>query len=128
MEPRKNWTEEKEQPKKNRTIKTKTHYPIKHCIMKVGSIVECVNNEGLTHAIPPKLNQPYTVRWILPPDNFGDPNSHKYGVYLEEIVNDKHPRGPELGYLMERFRELLPPMNIQDALDSCEPVLIELNK
>lgn len=89
--------------------------------MKVGSIVECIDNAGMLLNIPPKLKTPYVVRGILEWRG-------KTGIYLEEIINKEHPHFPgiEVAYAIELFRELLPPMEIQSALDECEPVLIEL--
>lgn len=95
--------------------------------MKVGSIVECVNNKNPNQGRwdgceIPKLNHPYTVRNITK-----CPNSGGITVRLEEIINPiNKDTGSEFGYKIERFRELLPPMEIQSALDECETVLIKL--
>lgn len=93
--------------------------------MKVGSIVECINDSGEMGIVRPKKGKPYTVRDIGA--NICKPGVE--GLRLEEIINGVHPHtGKEFAYYTWRFRELLPPMEIQDALDSCEPILIELNK
>lgn len=99
--------------------------------MKVGSIVECVNDSiDSTYAVAvkqsgqifPVKGKIYTVR--------GFQSTQLSNIYLEEIVNSplKHLGGIiiEVGFRSDRFRELLPPIEIQDALDSCEPVLIEI--
>ena len=87
--------------------------------MKIGSIVECVDNKNISTMKVPKLNHPYTVRGI----------AELNGVLLEEIQNRwSEYWNCEWGYKPERFRELLPPMEIQEALDECEPVLIEIRK
>lgn len=89
--------------------------------MKVGSIVECVDNVRLFDFIVPlKLNTPYTVREIIE-------RPSGVGILLEEITNiiwDGDQR--EWAYRIERFRELLPPMEIQKELDECTPILIEI--
>lgn len=76
--------------------------------MKVGSLVECVNNDGVDNgAIVPRLETPYTIREIRPyPGQLP-------GVLLEEIVNGGYPQRAdiEVCYKIERFRELLPPMD-----------------
>lgn len=90
--------------------------------MKVGSIVECIDNK-VRFTKPLKLKQPYTIRGFCK-----CPNSGSDGIYLEEVVNEINPVFKrENAYGIERFRELQPPMEIQSALDSCEPVLIEIN-
>lgn len=67
---------------------------------------------GIT--VQPKVGRSYTVR------EFTEANR---GIYLEEIINpvlllDGGKRG-EQGFMIERFRELLPPMEIQKELDEC---------
>lgn len=94
--------------------------------MKVGSIVECVNVSNITPRegyINIKPGNIYTVREINAVQGLTF-------ILLEEIVN---PPGwcignefREPGWFISRFRELLPPMEIQSALDSCEPVLIKI--
>jgi hypothetical protein len=71
--------------------------------MKVGSLVECVNNKNFIKMIPPKLNTIYEVRGF----------NINGGLWLEEIHNEICPYiGDEWGYNATRFRELLPPMSI----------------
>lgn len=92
--------------------------------MKVGSIVECVD-AGFRKSPNPLVKYPvlkgiYTVREIIKDD--------VVIIRLEEIINPACPKdGKEYAFDIDAFRELLPPMEIQDALDSCEPVLIEIN-
>ena len=88
--------------------------------MKVGSIVECIDNTHFVACVPPKLNRAYTIR------NFDEFNGC-VGIRLEEIINSLHPRlNVEFGYNIKRFRELQPPMEIQKELDECIPVMIEI--
>lgn len=86
--------------------------------MKIGSIVECVDNnlrEGYDYrnVIKPMLKTPYTVRYI------GIHEGEPY-IILEEIHN---PSGyylghlKEFGYKMNRFRELQLPDDIQEIIN-----------
>lgn len=92
--------------------------------MKVGSIVECVNNSELVTLPKPKLKVPYTVKALTPGRIVNKDgtlsNKNSMGVKLEEIETGTR------SYAIEIFRELLPPMEIQSALDECETVLIKL--
>lgn len=91
--------------------------------MKIGSVVECINNSNIDEGVVIlKLNYPYTVR------GFQEDEGSGAGVYLEEVINhiaDSPYKRIEWAYRIERFRELQPPMEIQSALDECEPILIE---
>jgi len=98
--------------------------------MKVGSLVQCVGNQGLKNVAPPDLTAIYTVREIRTPEykrTLGV-TSTKIGILLEEIVNPSHPLyGEEFGYLSHRFREVQPPIaNIEEHINenTLEPVLI----
>lgn len=91
--------------------------------MKVGSLVECVNNENfnpIKGCVKPELNTIYTVREVLLSYEFKVPM-----IFLEEIVNATHPQsGKEYGYQLARFRELLPPINLEQELKQEELVTI----
>jgi hypothetical protein len=86
--------------------------------MRVGSLVELINDDWsnvspgnltLTPVLPVK-NKVYTIRHIFDIDGC-------LGVYLEEIVSGINPFiNVEQGFIMDRFRELMPPMSI--ALES----------
>jgi hypothetical protein len=92
--------------------------------MKVGSLVKCVNNKGHhPYWIPAKLDTVYTVRDINVCPIMGTT-----GVYLEEIVNETNPyTGHEYGYLISRFRELVPPIdNIEEHIEENSLELQEL--
>lgn len=86
--------------------------------MKVGSIVECINNSTIpTLAIQigykiPKLATAYTIR-----DFYTYPKG--LGIYLEEIINPRvyttigiH----EIAYSIKNFRELQLPDDIQEII------------
>lgn len=93
--------------------------------MRVGSIVECINNKGSisTDHIRPQLKVVYTVR-----DIYMSPSEHVPAIRLEEIINKIHPVwNIERGYRMTRFCELLPPVaNIEEHINenTLEPELI----
>lgn len=91
--------------------------------MKVGSLVECIDNSNFIMAPIPKLKQPYTVSKIGTGTVYliDGTLSDKTAVFimLEELSSG------DVGYDIKYFRELLPPMEIQSALDSCEKILIE---
>lgn len=77
--------------------------------MKIGSIVYCINNNGLTDLIPPKLKTPYTVRGI---NSIG-------GIWLEEIINPISPSGIEWFYKGIRFREVQFPPSLESEIEEC---------
>lgn len=92
--------------------------------MRVGSIVECIDNGKYTLVIKPeKAPATYTVREIIPKDTrrlmmpyfiVFDMDS----IYLEEIKNVDVTPGFEFPYAMVDFRELLPPMeNIEETIN-----------
>lgn len=85
--------------------------------MKIGSIVECVDNLGCKMPeFAPKRHTPYTVSEI-------DENL----ISLEEITLPIWMGNTPYMYNMERFRELIPPIaNIEEHINSntLEPELI----
>lgn len=88
-------------------------------IMKIGSLVVCVDASGLNSLVKPLIKgKIYTVREIK--------NNHRYNpffgveridgivVYLDEIVNSIHlGLNDEIGYKSERFREIDTPTEIK---------------
>jgi len=93
--------------------------------MKVGSIVELVNDKNWKYLEEANDEYPvkgphYTIRGIMV-----FPNG--IGITLEEIVNPKRmfKNGfVEMHFDITRFRELLPPMDIEDVINEimAEPV------
>ena len=91
--------------------------------MKVGSLVELVNDnwkypheEGITYPVKRTI---YTVREI----DFSD---IVIAIMLEEIINPKRPyliNGKfdlgEKGFIIERFRELQPPLDVSNIVQEC---------
>lgn len=87
--------------------------------MKVGSLVECINDSGIDPriAITPKKGNIYTIRAIIPNMAIG-----KKGLLLEEIENEKiqHPSGLGLfepNFSIERFAELPIPEEIEQLAE-----------
>lgn len=83
--------------------------------MKVGSIVELIDDTNWRNLAPCKLpvkGVPYTIRGII---KWHDGT----GVYLEEIVNRNFlGSNTEGAFMVERFRELLPPIeNIEKYIE-----------
>jgi hypothetical protein len=95
--------------------------------MQVGSLVECVNDIFPDELYRTPIKFPvkgsyYLIREIGP-NPCGD---NKISVLLEEIINQ--PRLCELCVMcfetrfgVERFRELVPPINLEEALRKEEP-------
>ena len=90
--------------------------------MKIGSLVECINDNWAptivdpvfcAHIIFPIKGPIYVVRNIIT-DKDGT------GILLEEIVNpvEKFPNGEigEARWGVSRFRELQPPMDISELI------------
>lgn len=77
--------------------------------MKIGSLVECINNVGLRICAIPQKNTIYCVRGF----------NKAGGIWLEEIENPLcHINGDEWGYLPNRFREVMPPVsNIEELIN-----------
>lgn len=97
--------------------------------MRVGSLVECVNNEGIQFAIKPELNKIYTVRRVrtVSEKKLLGVNSKEDGILLEEIVNPIVAFNEEAGYKTWRFREVQPPIgNIEELINenTLEPELV----
>lgn len=90
--------------------------------MKIGSLVICVDDQGLINTIKPERNKIYTIRHIRTVEykksNYGISNSQD-GILLEEIVNDNAPGYPEeKGYKIYRFKEVMPPIaNIEECIN-----------
>lgn len=86
--------------------------------MEVGSIVQCVKAsdwQELTHLgiVCPKVGEKYMVRGIWRSDAADITPS----LYLEEIKNSVLPfYYVEPSFEIECFRELIPPMDIMEAL------------
>jgi hypothetical protein len=87
--------------------------------MQAGSLVICVNTQGLTPDMPfnrlPVLGETYIVREMVP-DIDGPPPLHPEGVALEGIIGGRAlvqtwqgPRRVEYHFHAWRFRELLSP-------------------
>jgi len=93
--------------------------------MKVGSLVECINDVFDVRSIElianrPKRGKIYTIRNII---KYSD---NKIGVLLEEIINDVilelNLDGLfEPTFNIERFREL-PEVNIDELIEELESV------
>jgi hypothetical protein len=88
--------------------------------MKVGSFVQCINDEfnpEQLDKIPnrPILNEYYTIREII------EFNPNHIGIILEEIHNSKIPSKRfgtiEPSFNIERFREIEDMPDIQALLD-----------
>lgn len=97
--------------------------------MKIGSLVECINNIGCENT-PPVLGVIYTVRAIHE-DGMVLKNGvivFGVGIQLEELRNKSvYSDGSEKYYRTKRFRELLPPIaNIEEHINqnTLEPQLI----
>lgn len=88
--------------------------------MKVGSLVVCVDDVVPNKWVKLKKDNIYTIRDVF----IGVKKGIKAtGVLLEEITNSKNERtGRELGYDINRFRELDTPksISIEEILE--EPV------
>ena len=89
--------------------------------MGIGSLVELIDDKWIgiypPHLIFPVKGEIYTVRGF---DN-------KYpAIYLEEIVNPEmmFPTGEygELSFLIRRFRELVPPIDVKEMVEQYELV------
>ena len=106
--------------------------------MKVGSIVECINNSQEKCL---QLNTPYTIREILPKGTQVRNSQEKLvsltsvvTVRLEEIKHDEETIIMfskviffDVPFHIEIFRELLPPIeNVEEHINenTLEPVLI----
>ena len=76
--------------------------------MKVGSLAECTDNANIGHGmIIPQLHTLYTVREIR--KGIDD----EYGITLDEITNHLCVMtNAEWAYIIERFKEVQPPMEI----------------
>lgn len=82
--------------------------------MKVGSLVVCIDVSGLNLAKRLSKGKIYTVRNI-----YNNIYSNGTGVLLEEVFNTVViETGRELGYKIERFKELDTPtsVNIEELL------------
>lgn len=78
--------------------------------MKIGSIVECINNTNLDLIIPKLvLNTAYVISNIYE-------NRYGVGVDLEGIKAVDTETGREAGYRLNRFRELLLPDDIEEII------------
>jgi hypothetical protein len=85
--------------------------------MKVGSLVECINN--LNHY----TNQPLIRGEIYIVRGFDGHGSK--GIYLEGIYNDIF-MGAEVSYDIGRFREIKFPPNMEAEIKECLTKEIEL--
>lgn len=77
--------------------------------MKVGSLVECVNDKPLSYTVPgpmPVVGNIYTVS-----DIFKTPMKGLIFIRVDEIELDVKDR-PYIGFDISRFREVQPPMSI----------------
>lgn len=84
--------------------------------MKIGSLVVCIDNKNPQFpGVMPELDVIYTVRAI----------PWSAGVYLEEIVSG-YIDGVEIGFLLRRFREVLPP--IEDIEECIKENSLELQE
>lgn len=79
--------------------------------MKVGSIVECVNNNGIFHGKPLALNTPYTVREIRKALDY-----EGLSILLDEVTNGPAPTGREWSYKICRFREIEFPPSLESEI------------
>lgn len=76
--------------------------------MKIGSLVECVDNSGcMMPEYTPRVNYPYTIEDIIKDEEDGRPI-----LLLLEINTPIYKNNIRYGFDAERFRELLPPMQI----------------
>lgn len=80
--------------------------------MKVGSLVECVDNNGFDNMlIPLKTNTAYTIR-VIRESPFG---SGVTQCLLFEVKNGTD-KGHEYGYGLFRFREIQFPDNLESEI------------
>lgn len=96
--------------------------------MQIGSLVECINDNFPDWVYKylikvPTRGEYYTVREI------GECSCRATGVtiLLEEIVNrktfcDRGVRLEEPRFCLKNFREVLPPINIEEAIRKEEPI------
>ncbi len=91
--------------------------------MKIGSLVELINDKWHTRPwlgeVYPIKGVIYTIREIR--------HVGGVGVLLEEIINPTFPPPDdyEVGFKIERFRELQPPMHLADEIFSHAPETCE---
>lgn len=87
--------------------------------MRVGSIVRLINDNWsredidrikLLNSIAPVRNKDYTIRDIVH-------GNKGIGVTLEEIKNPIISEQGEAMFNIDRFRELLPPMDIEELME-----------
>lgn len=94
--------------------------------MKVGSIVECVDNSNLIKVRPLKLKAQYTVRAIVFNRKSSLGPKYTTGILLEEIINDKALNGLEHAYIIDRFREVEFPDDLMEQVGECLTKDLEL--
>lgn len=88
--------------------------------MKVGSIVECVDNQGVLDIVYPLSKTVYTIRAILPNRINPVPGRSNCGVLLEEIKNGIcSGDGLEFSYCIKRFREIQFPDDLMEQVKEC---------
>lgn len=95
--------------------------------MQVGSLVECIKAHtcdfhinGVIHkSNDPIVGNIYTIREIIPPDKFDD----RISILLHELKNEPlnfefngDQYSIEPSFLVERFREIQPPMSIPEEI------------
>lgn len=81
--------------------------------MKVGSLVECINSEGYGGFVT--KGTIYTIREITT-CNCGQCTAPL--LYLEEVKMDHNPfTGDEYAFGSEDFREVQPPMDVQEIVE-----------
>lgn len=88
--------------------------------MKIGSLVECVDisNPRSKRAALPVLHKIYTVRAFIRKNGIT-------GIYVEEIINERHPvHKMEIAYLITRFKEVMPPMDILEKIEGSIPASV----
>lgn len=88
--------------------------------MKIGSLVEHIRaaKKPMCGIVQLVVGEIYTIREI---QNFDS----GIAVCLEEVINTRHPLYDfEIGYNIERFREIQPPMEIkiEDFITELQPV------
>lgn len=82
--------------------------------MEVGSLVECIDSYNILVAKHLSRGEVYVIREIIRDSRNGD-----LGVLLEEIYNKIQKKtNMEHGYRIGRFKELLPPIDLQKALSN----------
>jgi len=93
--------------------------------MDIGSLVELVRDGNWSYGFIVLVKRPvkgkiYTVREIRKLSN-------RIGILLEEITNPIHTASngitAEPGFVIDRFRELLPPMDIAAEIEKQEELV-----